>query len=180
MSDSDIVQDFLVESYKNLERLSAPAKQAKVSRWWPMKSRNWQRRRRRPPRTSAAGLKQSRPIPRRRSRPLPSARSATRSMGSPIRLPPRWRSRAPLLTRWRANVGEAAHGSGEITSNIAGVAQAAASTSRGASATQKAVRELVQMFAELRRRVMNPQTSRQADRNWTETTRQWLPYASWW
>jgi methyl-accepting chemotaxis protein len=34
------------------------------------------------------------------------------------------------------NVGEAAQGSGEITSNIAGVAQAAESTSRGASDTR--------------------------------------------
>jgi hypothetical protein len=36
------------------------------------------------------------------------------------------------------NVSEAAHGSGEITSNIAGVAEAAESTSRGATDTQKA------------------------------------------
>jgi methyl-accepting chemotaxis protein len=36
------------------------------------------------------------------------------------------------------NVSEAAQGSGAITSNIAGVAQPAESTSRGASDTQKA------------------------------------------
>jgi len=48
------------------------------------------------------------------------------------------------------NVSEAAHGSGEITSNIAGVAQAAESTSRGASATQKATQDLVQMSTRLR------------------------------
>jgi methyl-accepting chemotaxis protein len=51
------------------------------------------------------------------------------------------------------NVSEAAHSSGEITSNIAGVAQAAESTSRGASDTQKAAQQLVQTSAELRRLV---------------------------
>jgi methyl-accepting chemotaxis protein len=49
------------------------------------------------------------------------------------------------------NVGEAARGSGEITSNISGVAQAAESTSRGAADTQKAARQLVETSAELRR-----------------------------
>jgi hypothetical protein len=48
------------------------------------------------------------------------------------------------------NVTEAAHGSGEITSNIAGVAQAAESTSRGASDTQKAAEQLVGMSNQLR------------------------------
>jgi hypothetical protein len=43
-----------------------------------------------------------------------------------------------------------ARGSGEITSNIADVAQAAESTSRGASDTQKAAQLLVQMFTQLR------------------------------
>jgi methyl-accepting chemotaxis protein len=51
------------------------------------------------------------------------------------------------------NVSEAAHGSGEITSNIAGVAEAADSTSRGASDTQKAAQQLVETSAELRRLV---------------------------
>jgi methyl-accepting chemotaxis protein len=51
------------------------------------------------------------------------------------------------------NVSEAAHGSGEITSNIAGVAQAAESTSRGAGDTQKAAQQLVETSAELRRLV---------------------------
>jgi len=50
-------------------------------------------------------------------------------------------------------VSEAAHGSGEITSNIAGVAQAAESTSRGAGDTQKAAQQLVETSAELRRLV---------------------------
>jgi len=40
-----------------------------------------------------------------------------------------------------------------ITSNIAGVAQAAESTSRGASDTQKAAQQLVETSAELRRMV---------------------------
>ena len=40
-------------------------------------------------------------------------------------------------------MSEAARGSGEITSNIAGVAQAAESTSHGASDTQKAAQQLV-------------------------------------
>jgi methyl-accepting chemotaxis protein len=48
------------------------------------------------------------------------------------------------------NVSEAAQGSGEITSNVAGVAEAAESTSRGATDTQKAAQELVQMSAQLR------------------------------
>ena len=48
------------------------------------------------------------------------------------------------------NVSEAALGSGEITNNIGGVAKAAESTSHGASDTQKAAQELVQMSAELR------------------------------
>jgi methyl-accepting chemotaxis protein len=51
------------------------------------------------------------------------------------------------------NVSEAAHSSGEITSNIAGVSQAAESTSRGATDTQKAARQLVETSAELRRLV---------------------------
>jgi len=51
------------------------------------------------------------------------------------------------------NVSEAAHGSGEITSNIAGVAQAAEGTTRGASDTQKASQQLVETSAQLRRLV---------------------------
>jgi methyl-accepting chemotaxis protein len=51
------------------------------------------------------------------------------------------------------NVSEAAHSSGEITSNIAGVSQAAESTSRGAGDTQKAAQQLVETSAELRRLV---------------------------
>ncbi|HWY53153.1 MAG TPA: methyl-accepting chemotaxis protein [Terriglobales bacterium] len=48
------------------------------------------------------------------------------------------------------NVSEAATGSGEITSNISGVAQAAESTSQGARDTHKAAQELVQMSTQLR------------------------------
>jgi methyl-accepting chemotaxis protein len=51
------------------------------------------------------------------------------------------------------NVSEAALGSGQITFNIAGVADAAESTSRGASDTQKAAQQLVETSAELRRLV---------------------------
>jgi methyl-accepting chemotaxis protein len=51
------------------------------------------------------------------------------------------------------NVSEAANGSGEITSNIAGVAEAAQGTTRGATATQKASQQLVETSAELRRLV---------------------------
>jgi methyl-accepting chemotaxis protein len=51
------------------------------------------------------------------------------------------------------NVSEAAHGSGEITSNISGVAEAAQGTTRGASDTQKASQQLVETSAELRRLV---------------------------
>ena len=48
------------------------------------------------------------------------------------------------------NVNEAAQGSGEITSNIAGVAEAAQSTTRGACDTQKASQQLVATSAQLR------------------------------
>jgi methyl-accepting chemotaxis protein len=51
------------------------------------------------------------------------------------------------------NVTEAAVGSGEISSNIAAVADAAESTSRGAGDTQKASQQLVETSAELRRLV---------------------------
>jgi len=51
------------------------------------------------------------------------------------------------------NVSEAAHGSGEITSNITGVAQAAESTSQGAGDTQKAAQQLVDTSTQLRRLV---------------------------
>jgi methyl-accepting chemotaxis protein len=48
------------------------------------------------------------------------------------------------------NVGEAAHGSGEITRNIGGVAEASQSTARGATDTQMAVEQLVEMSTQLR------------------------------
>jgi len=51
------------------------------------------------------------------------------------------------------NVSEAAQGSGEITSNIAGMADAAQSTTRGASDTQKASQQLVETSIQLRRLV---------------------------
>jgi methyl-accepting chemotaxis protein len=51
------------------------------------------------------------------------------------------------------NVTEAANGSGEITSNIEGVADAAQSTTRGATDTQKASQQLVETSAQLRRLV---------------------------
>jgi methyl-accepting chemotaxis protein len=47
------------------------------------------------------------------------------------------------------NLGDAARGSKDITGSISGIAQAAESTSLGASDTQKAVQELVQMSAQL-------------------------------
>jgi methyl-accepting chemotaxis protein len=51
------------------------------------------------------------------------------------------------------NLGEAARGSGEITTNIAGVSQAAESTAHGATETQEAVRQLVEMSTQLDRLV---------------------------
>jgi methyl-accepting chemotaxis protein len=48
------------------------------------------------------------------------------------------------------NVKDAARGSGDITGRITAMAQAAESTSQGASDTQKAAQELVQMSAQLR------------------------------
>ncbi|HXM21929.1 MAG TPA: methyl-accepting chemotaxis protein [Terriglobales bacterium] len=51
------------------------------------------------------------------------------------------------------NVSEAAHGSGEITSSITGVAEAALGTTRGATDTQKASQQLVETSTQLRRLV---------------------------
>jgi methyl-accepting chemotaxis protein len=51
------------------------------------------------------------------------------------------------------NVSEAATGSNEITSNVAGVAEAAQSTTHGATETQKASQQLLETSAELRRLV---------------------------
>src|ERR1700685_383667 len=48
------------------------------------------------------------------------------------------------------NVTEAAHGSGEITSNIGGGADGAQSTTHGATDTQKAAQQLVEMSTQLR------------------------------
>ncbi|MGA7377320.1 MAG: hypothetical protein WBW36_13295, partial [Candidatus Sulfotelmatobacter sp.] len=48
-------------------------------------------------------------------------------------------------------------------SNIAGVAQAAESTSRGASDTQKAAQQLVETSAELRRLVEQFKTNSESD-----------------
>jgi methyl-accepting chemotaxis protein len=48
------------------------------------------------------------------------------------------------------NVSEAARGSGEITGNIAGVAEAAQGTTRGATDTQNASRQLVETCTQLR------------------------------
>ncbi|MGB9470355.1 MAG: methyl-accepting chemotaxis protein [Candidatus Acidiferrum sp.] len=48
------------------------------------------------------------------------------------------------------NIGEAANGSGEITKNIAGVAEAAQSTSHGAGDSQKAAHELAKMSNDLK------------------------------
>jgi methyl-accepting chemotaxis protein len=48
------------------------------------------------------------------------------------------------------NVSEAANGAGEIVKNIAGVAEAAESTSRGAGDSQAAAGSLARMSAELR------------------------------
>jgi len=48
------------------------------------------------------------------------------------------------------NVSEAAHGSSEITGNMAGVAEAAQGTTHGATDTQRASQQLVEMSAQLR------------------------------
>jgi methyl-accepting chemotaxis protein len=61
------------------------------------------------------------------------------------------------------NVNEAAQGSGEITSNIAGVAEAAQSTTRGACDTQKASQQLVATSAQLRLLVEQFKTGENTD-----------------
>lgn len=48
------------------------------------------------------------------------------------------------------NLNEASHSTGEITSNIVGVAAAAQGTTRGAGDTQKASQQLVEMSQQLR------------------------------
>jgi hypothetical protein len=48
------------------------------------------------------------------------------------------------------NVSEAARGSGEVAQNIQGVAQAAQSTSHGATDSQKAAKSLAEMSTHLR------------------------------
>ncbi len=53
------------------------------------------------------------------------------------------------------NVSEAAHGGGEITQTVAGVAEAAASTTHGANNTQKAAQQLVEMSRSLRDLIEN-------------------------
>src|SRR3984893_12609052 len=53
-------------------------------------------------------------------------------------------------TEMSRNVSEAAKGSGEVARNITGVAQAAQSTSSGATDSQKATRALAQMSIDLR------------------------------
>jgi methyl-accepting chemotaxis protein len=63
------------------------------------------------------------------------------------------------------NVSEAANGSGEISSNIAGVAEAAQGTTRGASDTQKASQQLVETSAQLRRLVEQFKLARDGGRN---------------
>ncbi len=63
------------------------------------------------------------------------------------------------------NVGEAARSSGEITRNISGVALTADSTSRGAAETQKAVQQLVETSAELRRLVEQFKINRNGHRS---------------
>ena len=62
---------------------------------------------------------------------------------------------APIWRRRKQRPDWAAQGSGEITSNINGVAQAAESTSRGASDTQKAAQQLVETSAQLRKLIEN-------------------------
>jgi methyl-accepting chemotaxis protein len=68
------------------------------------------------------------------------------------------------------NVNEAAQGSGEITSNIAGVAEAAQSTSRGACETQKAAQQLVATSAQLRLLVEQFKVENSAGRSPHEAT----------
>ncbi len=58
---------------------------------------------------------------------------------------------AATTTQIEQNVNQGARGTEEITANISGVAQAARSTSSGASDTQRAAGELSRMATELRR-----------------------------
>jgi methyl-accepting chemotaxis protein len=65
------------------------------------------------------------------------------------------------------NVSEGAQGSGEITSNIAGVAEAAQGTTRGATDTQKASQQLVEMSTQLRNLVGQFKVQRDGSGNGT-------------
>jgi methyl-accepting chemotaxis protein len=63
------------------------------------------------------------------------------------------------------NVSEAAAGSSEITSNIAGVAEVAEKTSRDAAGTQEAMQQLVQMATKLRQLVERFKTDKDESQN---------------
>ena len=68
------------------------------------------------------------------------------------------------------NVSEAANGSGEITSNIARVAEAAQGTTRGATDTQKASQQLVETSTQLRRLVEQFKINANSNGNSAETS----------
>ena len=75
--------------------------------------------------------------------------------GNPVGVRP-WQRGLVSRPRGKPSVrtrGRPSQGSGEITSNVAGVAQEAESTSRDASDSQKASQQLVETSAELRRLV---------------------------
>ena len=87
-------------------------------------------------------------VPSRRS--ARSAKSSSKSTTFPTRSPARSRSRTATTNEIGRNVTEAARGSSEIAGNIGRVADAAQSTTHGATDSLKAAQELARMSTELR------------------------------
>ena len=129
----------------------APARPARALPSSPTKSRNWPSRPPRPPRTSAARSRPFRPTPKARSRP--SARSAgvinqindiSNTIATAVE------EQTATTNEMTRNVADAAKGSGEITRNIEGVAEAARGTS-SALWNRRRPPALAEMAAQLHR-----------------------------
>ncbi len=129
-----------IASQTNLLALNAttrqpePVKPARVSRWLPQRSRvSPIRRPRRPrrfaPRSAACNTRPAKPSPRSVKFPRSSAGSAR----SPRPSPPRVEEQGAATKEIARNVQQAAQGTQEVSSNIAGVTEAAQHTGTAAA-----------------------------------------------
>ncbi len=124
----------------------AGTERGRLCRGGERSERVWPGKQRKPPRILAARSKPFRPILRRRwMRSAPSAKSSTRSMVFASTIATAVEEQNATTNEMARNIGEAARGGVEITSNISGVSEAAASTS-GAELTdaRKAAQGLVE------------------------------------